>query len=98
VSEVTMVRIYLKEGGGRLDVLLGFLQKEEGVRGVTAFRGIAGFGTSGELHSASILDMSFELPIVVEFFDSPDKVERILADLRERIEPLHVVSWNAEIQ
>ena len=98
MSDVTVVRIYLNEKENRLDRLLRFLHDEEKVRGVTAFRGIAGFGASGELHTARTLDIALDLPIVVEFFDATDKVARILADLRERVDVNHVISWDARLQ
>ena len=69
--EVVFVRIYLTEGEGRLEELLQRLHDEEQVQGVTVFRGISGFGKSGKLHSSSLLDMSLDLPLVIEFFDVP---------------------------
>ena len=70
---------------------------EERVRGVTAFRGIAGFGASGKVHSSTLLDMSLNLPLVVEFFDEPEKVDRILEHLTKRRLPGHIVSWSATL-
>ncbi|MES9971073.1 MAG: DUF190 domain-containing protein [Candidatus Thiodiazotropha sp.] len=96
-TEVTMVRVYLTEGDHQLGKLLDFLHQEERVRGVTAFRGIAGFGRSGKAHEASLLDISMDLPLVVEFFDLPEQVERVLQDLNQWVEPGHVVSWSAEV-
>ncbi len=98
MSDVTVVRIYLSEKNHRLDKLLRFLHDEEGVRGVTAFRGISGFGQSGELHSARALDISLDLPLVVEFFDTPEKAGRILADLRDKVDTEHIISWTAHLQ
>jgi PII-like signaling protein len=94
-SEVTMVRIYLTEGDRQLHKLLDFLQQEEHVRGVTAFRGIAGFGPSGKVHEASLLDISLDLPLVLEFFDQPERAEKIKQDLQQWVGPGHIVSWNA---
>jgi PII-like signaling protein len=96
-SDVTMVRIYLTEGDHQLRKLLDFLHVEEKVCGVTAFRGIAGFGKSGKAHESSLLDISLDLPLVIEFFDRPDKVEKILQDLNEFVEPGHVASWPAQV-
>ena len=95
-SEVTMVRIYLTEGDHQLRKLLEFLQREEHVRGVTAFRGIAGFGKSGQLHEAGLLDVSLDLPVVIEFFDRPEKVAEVLAILNGMVGPGHIVSWSAQ--
>ena len=73
-ADVTMVRIYLTEGQHQLDPLLAKLHDEEKVRGVTVFRGISGFGKSGRMHSSSLLDLSMDLPLVVEFFDEPKRL------------------------
>jgi PII-like signaling protein len=96
-TDVTMVRIYLTEGEHRLQELLRLLHDEEQVKGVTAFRGIAGFGKSGKMHSSTLLDLSLDLPLVLEFFDQPDKVQRVLEHLNGIIEPGHIVSWPAEV-
>ncbi len=94
-AQVTMVRIYLTEGRHQFQQLMGLLHDVEKVCGVTAFRGISGFGKSGEVHSSTLLDMSLDLPLVLEFFDRPDKVARVLEDLNEIIQPGHIVSWPA---
>ncbi len=96
-TEITMVRIYLTEGRHQFQKLMEVLHDEEKVRGVTAFRGIAGFGQSGRIHSSSLIDMSLDLPLVLEFFDSPDKVKRVLAHLNTLVEPGHIVSWPAQV-
>ena len=94
-AEVTMVRIYILES--QLGSLLAHLHDEEKVQGVTAFRGIAGFGKSGEMHSSGLLDLSLELPVVVEFFDSPGRVETILANIKSDFKPGHIVQWSASV-
>lgn len=93
--DVTMVRIYLTEV--RLGDLLIRLHDEEKVRGVTTFRGISGFGKSGHMHSSGLLDLSLDLPVVVEFFDTPDRVEAILTHIKNDFEPGHVVQWPAKV-
>lgn len=95
--EVTMVRIYLNEKESQLDKLLRRLHDWEKVRGVTVFRGISGFGGSGELHSARLMDLSLNLPVVVEFFDTPDKVTAIIEHLHSAFKPWHLVHWNAYV-
>lgn len=95
--EITMVRIYLTEEKAHLEKLMAFLHDEEKVQGVTVFRGISGFGKSGAIHSSSLLDMSLNLPVVVEFFDTPEKTERIIEHLNSFIESGHIVSWSANV-
>jgi PII-like signaling protein len=95
--DITFVRIYLTEKEGLMESLLKRLHDEEQVQGVTVFRGISGFGSSGKLHSSSLLDMSLDLPLVIEFFDVPEKVSQILEHIRQNIDPGHIVCWQGEL-
>jgi len=96
-SDVTVVRVYLTEGEKLMKTLLTKLHDEEKVRGVTVFRGVSGFGRSGVVHSSTLLDLSLDLPVVIEFFDAPDKMRRILGHLKALLPPGHVVSWSAQV-
>jgi len=51
--------------------------------GATVLRGPMGFGKSSHLHSAKILRLSMDLPIVIEIVDSEDKVNAFLPVLDE---------------
>lgn len=95
--DVIFVRIYLTEGEGKMQDLLECLHDKEKVQGVTVFRGISGFGKSGKIHSSSLLDMSLDLPLVIEFFDAPQKVSNILEHISKDIQPGHIVSWPASL-
>lgn len=95
--DVLMVRVYLTEAEGHLSSLLKKLNDEGKVRGVTVFRGIAGFGKSGTIHSSSLLDMSLDLPVVVEFFDEPDKAQGIVDELYKQVGSGHIVTWSAQL-
>lgn len=59
--------------------------KEHGLAGGTAVRGIAGFGAHSQMHSSKILDISANLPIVIEIIDMPDKIEQFLPIVEEAI-------------
>ena len=95
--EVTVVRIYLTEGDRLLKQLLEHLHDTEQIMGVTVFRGTTGFGRSGKVHGQSLLDVSFDLPLVVEFFDRPERVEAVLDHIGDWFEPGHILSWAAAI-
>ena len=58
MKQITMVRVYLTESEKRLKKLLTYLHDESQVSGVTVLRGITGFGNSGKIHTASLLDLS----------------------------------------
>jgi PII-like signaling protein len=92
--DVIFVRVYLTESEGLLEQLLRCLHDEAKVQGVTVFRGITGFGKSGKMHSSSLLDMSLDLPVVVEFFDVPEKIDNILDHVCKNVKPGHIVSWH----
>ncbi len=94
---VTFIRIYLTEADKVLAPLLQKLHDEEKVRGVTVFRAMSGFGGSGVIHTGSLMDLSLDLPVTVEFFDSPDKVDAILDHLSDMLEGGHIVRWQAEM-
>jgi len=92
-AKVTIVRIYLHEAESRLKPLLEYLHDEIKIQGVTVFRGITGFGSSGRYHSSTLLDLSLDLPVVVEFFDDENKVNIVLEHLDGVIKPGHIVCW-----
>jgi uncharacterized protein len=99
-SEITIVRIYLSEGDhGRhtnlMQEILNILHDQHRVRGVTVFRGIAGFGNAGEVHAADILRLMVDLPLVIEFFDKPTVVQAVLGLLSGLIPEGRIVSWRA---
>lgn len=96
-SEVTMVRVYLTEGEAQLRSLLKRLRNWEKLRGVTVFRGISGYGESGVIHDAGIIDLAVDLPLVLEFFDTPEKIETIVEHLNESVKPGHIVTWPARV-
>lgn len=96
-TDVTCVRIYLTEAEGKLEPLLECLHDDQKVLGVTVYRGISGFGKHGRMHSSSLLDISLNLPLVIEFFDTPEKTTSIIEYLYTQVEPGHIVSWPATV-
>ncbi len=59
--------------------------RELGLAGATVVRGIEGFGAKSRIHTASILRLSEDLPVVVEIVDVPERIERLLKDLDEMV-------------
>lgn len=64
--------------------LLQFL-KQAGASGATVVRGLAGFGAESRIHTASIVDLSTDLPIRVEWVDQAEVVERLLPQVRQMV-------------
>jgi uncharacterized protein len=94
-KEVTIARIYTLEGHDQLNQALDILRDEEKIFGVTIIRGIVGFGENREVHTSSLLTLSLELPLIIEFYDEPEKVENAIQILKSRLDFKHIVSWSA---
>jgi PII-like signaling protein len=94
----TMVRVYLTESDRELKPLLKCLHDELRVCGATVMRGVAGFGASGVVHSARLVDLSVDLPLVLEFFDRPDRARIAIERIKDFVEPGHVVSWSVNVE
>ena len=74
--------------------------REEGLAGATVLRGIEGFGASSVLHTTRLLELSSDLPIVIEIVDREDRIERILPVIDEMVgdglltvERVHVIDY-----
>lgn len=93
---VVVVRIYVHEASGLLHKIVTYLQKEAKVRGVSVFRAISGYGETGA-HKISLLDLSLDLPIAIEFFDVREKVDKALEYLNTIIKPEHILFWEANV-
>ncbi len=94
-KEVTFARIYLHEGQHLLKEIVSFLHDDEQLNGITVSRGIAGFGDSGKMHAATLVDLSFDLPLTVEFYAEPEQVKTVITHLKNKFELKHIVSWPA---
>lgn len=55
--------------------------KDKEIGGVTVSRGIEGYGQDKILHTARLLELSSDLPIVLEAVDQADKIEAIITDV-----------------
>ncbi len=81
------VRIYVGEadrcrGHPTHQAILQMLRRE-GYPGATVIRAIAGFGKASKLHTASILRLSEDLPLIVEVILPEEQVQALLASLSE---------------
>jgi len=93
--DVIVVRIYVTESSHLLTKIVNYLKQEAVVRGISVFRAISGFGDSGN-HTSSLLDLTLDLPLAIEFFDTKDKVLPALDYLSSIIKHEHIVFWDAK--
>ena len=52
--------------------------REQGLAGATAWRGTMGFGANSRIHTAKILRLSTDLPMIIEIVDTRTKLETFL--------------------
>jgi PII-like signaling protein len=99
-----LLRIYTEEAkrsGGRPlyeDIVLR--ARSAGLAGATVLRGPMGFGAHGKLHTAKIIDLSANLPLVIEIVDTEEKIRAFAAQLTEiehlglmTLEKVEVLCW-----
>jgi PII-like signaling protein len=85
-SEAVLLRIYSTESvkwkHKPLYEAIVILARERGLAGATVLRGPMSYGKGTELHTAKILDLSMNLPIVIEIVDSEEKITAFLSLLK----------------
>jgi PII-like signaling protein len=98
------LRIYIGEAdrwAGRPlhEALVGIL-RERRLAGATVTRGIEGFGRNAHLHTAKLLRLSEDLPIVIDVVDGEERIRAILPELDAMVgdglitvEPVEVVAY-----
>lgn len=69
----------------------------EGLAGATVIRGIEGFGAKSHLHTARILRLSEDLPLLIEVVDDAERIDRVLPVLDEMVQEGLVTLERVEI-
>jgi len=94
------LRIYLSESvriqnTPVLEAIIGLCQ-EAGLQGVSVLRGIEGLGKHG-IHSASFLELSSSLPLIVEVIDTEDKIHQALPLIQEQLPSAYIATWPIQL-
>lgn len=88
-QESTLLRIFIGEADRwehkPLYEAIVMKAREMHLAGATVLRGAMGFGKSSRLHTAKILRLSVDLPLVIELVDSPEKINAFLVVLEPMI-------------
>lgn len=72
--------------GKQLWAALPEFLRQEGAAGATVTRGLAGYGANSKIHAASIVDLSADLPLVLEWVDAEPVVARLLPTLEAMLQ------------
>lgn len=59
--------------------------REQGISGVTVYRGIEGYGHDKMLRSARLLELSSALPMILEIIDTEDKIDLIVPEISKMV-------------
>ena len=88
-SEAELLRIFIGEAdkynGKPLFEEIVNLVRHKNMAGATVIRGLMGFGAHSRMHTAKILRISEDLPVIIEIVDEPEKIESLLPELDEMI-------------
>ena len=106
-KDAMLLRIYFGENDrhGQVPLYEAVVLKarEHHLAGATVLRGSMGYGHSSRLHSAKIMRLSFDLPMVVEIVDTEEKIRAFLPQLDEMmtsglitLEKVQVLQYGAE--
>lgn len=86
-GELVLMRIFIgesdKHGHIPLYEALVTLLRKEGFAGATVLRGIAGFGAHSVYHTDKLLQLSQDLPIIVEVIEIQDKIDAVMPKIDE---------------
>jgi PII-like signaling protein len=104
--DATLLRIYLGESDRwehkPLYEAIVLKAREMHLAGATVLRGPVGFGKSSRLHTAKILRLSYDLPLVIEIVDAEEKINAFLPVLNEMmkgglvtLEKVRVIDYRA---
>jgi hypothetical protein len=85
-----LLRIYVGEsdkcGSRPLFEAIVARARELGLAGTTVLRGIEGFGASARMHTAKILRLSEDLPILIEIADTEERLQEALPEIEKLID------------
>jgi len=88
-KDAMLLRIFIGEsdefGGRPLYEAIVLRAREMHLAGATVLRGPMGFGQSSRLHTAKILRLSEDLPLIIEIVDAEEKINELLPALEEMI-------------
>ncbi|MDM8004567.1 MAG: DUF190 domain-containing protein [Phycisphaerae bacterium] len=81
-QEGCLLRVFIGEsdkcGGAPLYEAIVLKAREMHLAGATVLKGVMGYGASSRLHTAKVLRLSEDLPVIVEIVDSREKIEQLL--------------------
>src|ERR1700691_3519243 len=85
-----LLRIFIgeidKSGHTILYEAIVLAAKKQGIAGATVLRGIMSYGASSTIHTAKLIDISEDLPIVIEIIDTEEKINNFLPEINRLLD------------
>ena len=101
VGTATKVSIFIGERDrwGQKSLYMAILEmlKAEDCAGATVLRGLAGFSAHGRIRTARIVDLSTDLPLIIEWVDDPARVARVMPQLVEMVSEGLIICQQVEV-
>ena len=90
-KQAKRVRFYLNESDqiGSLPLATRIIEvlRRHNAAGATVLRGAVGFGSSGRIHTVNFVDLAADLPVIVEWIDIAERVDKLLPELLSMVTP-----------
>lgn len=84
-----LLRIFIGESdkyeGKALYEAIILKARELGLAGATAVRGVMGFGADSRMHTAKLLELSEDLPVIIELVDTGENLTKLMPFLDENV-------------
>jgi len=85
IGEGVLLRIFIGEAdrhhGRPLSEVIVETARQRGLAGATAWKGFMGFGAHSRMHTAKVLRLSTDLPVVIEIVDRQERIDAFLPEL-----------------
>ncbi|MTV50446.1 DUF190 domain-containing protein [Heliobacillus mobilis] len=71
--------------------------KEKGLAGVTVSRGVESFGAANRIRTTRILDLSADLPMIIEAVDTSENIEQVLPEISAMVKKGLVITFDVDV-
>jgi hypothetical protein len=101
-TEGRLLRVFIGESdrweGRPLYEAIVLEARKRGLAGATVTKGVMGFGAHSRIHTAKLLELSQDLPMVIEIVDAPDRIEAFMPDLERMVGDGLITVERAEVR
>ncbi|ABZ83759.1 conserved hypothetical protein [Heliomicrobium modesticaldum Ice1] len=100
-GKAKMLKIYVGEtekfGNKSLYHAILLKLKENGLAGVTVSRGVESYGAANRIRTTRILDLSADLPMIIEAVDTSETIDRVLPFISEMVKKGLIITFDVDV-